>query len=500
MLVEKNATPKPGNPDKLSSMNGTAIFPRLLRLILLLTLAGCTVNPPGAPPVNPATPTHTTAPLQTPSRPASTAALPATPTTPARLVDLEAEAVHGQTIQVWQPWGGELGQVMQDLAQEFTSQNEWKISVTAVPQPGYDAIDGLMQDKTASPPDLAVAYAYQAAGWQAHPALSWTPYLDDSLWGWDEAQRAAFIALFWQAEQVNGQQIGLPLLRSAQVLFYNQTWAGDLQYRQPPRDPQEFADQACDAAEALRKDETSENDGLGGFLAAANEAAALSWIYTFGGDVISATQSSTATLYTFESEPNEQAFTFLRELYDGGCVVFIEDRDPLEAFAQRQGLLVGGSVMSIADQSRLMLAANNGDAWTVAPYPSPNGQPSLAVYGPSLYLTSATPERRLASWLFARWLLQPAQHARLVRAGGSFPLSPEEMPLLADYVQQYPAYAQAVNLLSTARHAPTWRSWAQVRFALADATTQLFRPYFKVEQIPAMLRLLDRTAEDLEKP
>jgi ABC-type glycerol-3-phosphate transport system substrate-binding protein len=409
--------------------------------------------------------------------------------------------VHGVVIQIWNPWSGEAGEMLNTLAQEFTTQNEWKISVTAVPQPGYDAIDGLLEDGRAAPPDLAIAFAYQAAAWRAHPPLDWTPYLQDSLWGLPAAAQADFTAVFWQDGQVNQAQIGLPLLRSAQVLFYNQTWAADLAYRAAPQDPQTFADQACGATSALRRDATAENDGLGGFLASANDAAALSWMMSFGGGVISPTQSTiTPPAYAFESEANIQAFTFLRELYEGGCVVFLENRDPLEAFAQRQGLMVGGSVMSIPSQAQIMFAMQNNDAWTVIPYPSPDETAAMVVYGPSLYLTASSPERRLASWLFARWLLEPTQHARLVRATASFPLSSGEMPLLADYVQQYPAYAAAVALLPHARPEPAWAGWARVRFALADAATQIFRPYFKVEQVPAMLRLLDRTAGELEQP
>jgi hypothetical protein len=68
---------------------------------------------------------------------------------------------------------------------------------------------------------------------------------------------------------------------------------------------------------------------------------------------------------------------------------------------------------------------------------------------------------------------------------------------LATYQRLNPQWAAAVELLSSAQSEPASQSWDTVRWALSDASTQLFRSYFSIDQIPNLLTLLDRTAAEL---
>ncbi len=52
--------------------------------------------------------------------------------------------------------------------------------------------------------------------------------------------------------------------QSAQVMFYNNTWASELGFDAAPQTADEFKEQACAAAAANDADDTPDNDGTGG--------------------------------------------------------------------------------------------------------------------------------------------------------------------------------------------------------------------------------------------
>jgi hypothetical protein len=133
----------------------------------------------------------------------------------------------------------------------------------------------------------------------------------------------------------------------------------------------------------------------------------------------------------------------------------------------------------------------------VIAYPSADQNSAINVYGASLGILPSSPEEQLAAWQLIRWLLDPPNHARFVEASGSFPIRASELAHLADYRQRYPQWDQALALVPSARPETSVDSWGQVRLALGDAFTQLFRSYFSVDQIPTLLNFLDRTAADL---
>lgn len=472
----------------------------LIWLSLCLGLVGCSNRLPTAP-------TQAVAATPLPGRTAQPTASPTPQPSPSpsptpSSLGLGPEAARGQIIQLWHPWVGAEAQEIQALVEAFNLSNEWKIVVVATAQAGFDETQAQMQAALAQggqPPTLAVGFLHQALQWQAtRPLVDWNAYIQDPTWGWPAQEQADFYPVFWNAEAADGKQLGLPVLRSAQVLYYNRTWARELEFFTPPVQPQQFADQACASAEALRHDETADNDALGGLITSSNYAAALGWIYSFGGQVYQADPPDGESPYHFNTPAVQEAFGFLRDLRDGQCAWLDESGSPEYAFASRQGLFAVGSVMGIPYQAEWMQQAGRGDEWTVIPFPSPaSGGAVITAYGPSLYLLPSSPEQQLAAWLFARWLLAPPQHARLVRASGSFPLRQAELGELQAYRQQYPAYEAALALLPSARPEPSGPAWETVRWALSDASTQLFRPYFSLDQLPRMLEYLDTTAAAL---
>ena len=218
---------------------------------------------------------------------------------------------------------------------------------------------------------------------------------------------------------VDGSRLGIPLLRDASVLLYNQSWAQELGFTRPPTTPEEFREQVCAAAAANRSDRTIANDGTGGWIVETRGVTLWSWLRGFDADPIPAGTDA----YQFDTPESEAALAFLRGLVDENCAWKSRLAAPYEYFANRQALVYSGVLEDTLIQEHTMTRLKIGDQWTVIPYPSVDGQPVVVASGPSLAVTSTSPEEQLASWLFVRWLLAPEHLAVLTEAAGGLPVN-----------------------------------------------------------------------------
>jgi ABC-type glycerol-3-phosphate transport system substrate-binding protein len=472
-------------------------------LLLLLLFAAC--NP--SPPISTRTPAATrTAGEPTPTRQAAASTPAATLTAtlpPASTVDVAAEELNGVQIVFWHPYSDAEADALRRLAESFNDSNQWGILVSVEAIAGPDALEQRLDaalEAGSSPgdglPDLAAGFLHQALAWnEQHPLADLRSYTDDPIWGYSLAEQADFFPAFWEQDVVDGRRLGLPFHRSAQVLLYNTTWANELGFRTPPATPQQLADQACAAAEA-----NPANDGTGGLLVTPHYAAALSWIYSFGGEILRQPEPAAGrNVYRFSSDETEEAFTYLRNLYDDRCAWAIETGGPETEFAARRALLAPVSLADLAYLAEVMQQTGSQDQWTVIAYPSSEETPGIATYGTSLVVFEGSEARQLAAWLFASWLVQAENHARWVEAAGGLPLRQSEPAQLEAFSSRSPQWAAALALLPTARPEPAYASWDLVRWAIQDAFTQLFRSYFAADQIPTMLNFLDNTAEELHE-
>lgn len=488
--------------------------PLLVCLAVLLAAAlmpaACTADlPPGQPSATAAWQSGTPAPTATaPSgTPASTDApakvTPAAPSPTIPPINISAAGLRGQVIRFWFPWTGSAGEMVKKLVDEFNLNNEWKIVVTPVQQGSLDELSAnlaaAIQDGKS--PELVVGYLHQALEWEQQLALvDMTPYVNDPQWGLTVYEQADFYAPFWEQALVSGRRLGLPAMLSGMFLYYNRTWARELGYTESPTTPEQFRQQACAAHQAMRLDDSPQNDGLGGWIIGGqdqiNYAITLGWIFAYGGQVVSA-PSNGESPYQFASPENAEALSYLRQLYDDGCTWLAESPYLEEPFANRLGLFASGSVLNTLYQSEILRQVGSQDEWTLLPFPSPDGEPAFDAYGPSYVLLASSPERQLAAWIFTRWLLAPENHARFVQVTGSLPVRQSSLEYLQPYREYNPQWAAAVDLLPYALGEPALRSWATVRWALGDASVQLFRSYYSIERVPELLEYLELTAAEL---
>lgn len=420
---------------------------------------------------------------------------------PVRQIELEPEDIRGTIIEYWHVWSGPTGEIMQALVDEFNIGNEWGILVVPVYQGTLDQMaDTVLSAQQAGElPDLAVGNFHQILEWDSiTDVVDLRSYTEDPFWGYSLEEQADFYPEFWGQGINNGRRLGVPAQRSAQMLYYNQSWARELGFSSPPTSPDQFREQACAAARANLNDDNIENDGTGGWIISTDYASMLAWIHAFGGDILRKPEPALGeTVYRFDSPEVEETFVFLKGLFDEGCAWIAESQYPEAEFAGRLGLFSVGSVMDIPYQIDTLEQVGNKDEWTVIPFPSSSKTPAITVYGPSYVLFQSSPNEQLASWLFAKWLLEAEIQAQLVPFSGAFPLRSSTRELLKSYEQQNPLWANAVDLLPMAFSEPEFRSWSTVRWALVDASTQLFRSYFTIEQVPTLIEFLDQTAAEL---
>jgi ABC-type glycerol-3-phosphate transport system substrate-binding protein len=387
---------------------------------------------------------------------------------------------------------------MSSLIEDFNKTNQWDITVNATTLNSPDEMQEHMElaIEEGSPPDITVAYLYQAAAWDGDLLVELDDYVDDPIWGFTPDEQDDFFPIFWKHDKLEGVRLGIPAHRSAQMLYYNSTWAEELGFHRPPSTPAQFKQQACAAAKAVKEDENPENDTRGGWIISTNYAAVLGWLFAFEGQVT----DPKGDVYLFATPEVEEALSFLRELFEQGCAWLPEGElgDVSEReFANRFGLFSTGSLTDIPYQEEAFADAKSVDEWSVLSFPSYDNQAAITVYGPSYFILKSTPEKQLASWLLIQWLASAENQAKLIKASGGFPLKASVLEIIDEGIPPLDQWIMAVDLLPRARAEPNLPSWRTVRWTVNDVAIQLYRWYFTMEQLPATIKLFDKTANEL---
>ena len=467
----------------------------LLAFVLpaMLTACGSKATPTPAAPAKTEAPAATEAPAT--EAPAATEA--PTKAAPESPLGVKPEDLQGVTITFWHVWSRGTGEQLQKLVDEFNATNKWGITVKAENQQGY----GQMFDKmnaainSGDLPNIVVGYNNQMAAWDDAGGViaDMNPYVNDPVYGLSKEEQADFYPTFWNQDVMNGKRLGFPVMRSAQVMFYNVTWAKELGFDNPPKTIDEFKAQTCAAAQANNSDDNPDNDGTGGYILNPGASVIANWIWAFGGDIVDANGK-----YTLDTPQAVEALSYLKDLYDQGCIWSGVNKYPNPEFATRQALFTTSSIAGLPYQAKAMKENNSTDEWTLIPFPSKTGKPVMDVYGPSFAIVKSTPEQQLASWLFIKWFTSPENQAKWVEASGYFPTRKATFKYLGDYIKSHPQWA-AVRAMVEAGYGkfePRDASWNAVRQAMGDAYAQIFQQDFKKDQIPQVLKDLQKQAEE----
>jgi len=451
------------------------ILPACLTALLLLTGCG-SVSPTPASTASPAT------------RVASPATTPSAAFSPTPSIDVDEQALHFLTIEAWHAFSGGAKTVFEQQAERFTTSNKWGIRVIPVDYRDqaslFEAVNATLE--AGMPPQMVAALPEQVLSWDAASrVVELSPYVNDPTWGMSAEEIGGIAPVFWSQDEVNGRRLGVPALRSARYLVYNQTWAQELGFENPPTTADEFLQQACAANAAFRSDEILQNDGYGGWVVDADWQTIYSWLLAFGGGAVEDDS------YAFRTDPNLEALQFLKGLYDDHCAWLSTEPSPLDSFARRSALFITADMAVIPMMNKAMSRAENLDEWTLLPFPG-SEERVLVAYGPSYSLLGTTPEGQLAAWIFIRWLLLPENQAGWVKMAAGLPLYFAQAT--GDSQAQWEA---AVAELEFARGVPQLASWRQVKYVLEDGVGVIFQVNLPQDQVPTILDEIDSMAKEL---
>ncbi len=448
-----------------------------------------------AAPTTPAPPTDKT---KAPAGPAPTSIQPTLTPTALPHLQIQSEELRGVQITFWHPWTGPAAAAIDEITANFNQSNLWGIQASAIDQGGADMLAEHIQTAFAKDelPNVVAAGAGQIQAWQKQEGtlINLNDYANSARWGLTAQEIADFPPKFWATGATSSSHFGMPAARTAQVLFYNQSWAQELGFPNPPATPDEFEAQTCAAAKVNASDGSSENDGTGGWIVSYDNLVMLSWMESF--DFTPSPNAQTGQ-FSFNHTQVKDAYTFLRSLFDNNCAWTSRLPTPYEYFATRHALFYSGSIEDIPVQQRAQERLSSSDTWTVIPYPTEGRKPVIVTNDIQYAIPVNGPEQQLAAWLFVRYLTLPENQAQIARATGAWPASVAAIEQMDDYRQQYPQWAQTLLWMPVASPAPTDPDWLTVRNILEDASWNMFQANIKPESILQILSVLDATIQEV---
>ena len=418
------------------------------------------------------------------------------PTSQINVLEADLQKIN---IRFWHTYSGAEARLIDRFIQEFNQNNQWGIQVIPNYQGDTDNINELINntiDITGNIPNITMGYSYQAQNWgnSREMVVDLEFYSNDSKWGISDDEINDYFQSVWNSDYEEGKRWGIPAWRTTHVIFYNQGWGRELGFKEAPRTTAQFKEQSCKASLANLSDEIEENDGTGGWLVDTNFSTTLNWIHAFGGQVIQEIDNSG---YQLESPGNSQALYFLRNMYEEECSWLSSSQFPAELSANRQALFSTSSLSDIPFYEYEFSISELNDEWQVIPFPTKStGTPIITLYGPSYVILAGEPEEQLASWIFIKWLIKPNRQAEQALAGYTLPLTKSARDIIRQETNTISGWQEIIDSLETAGMEPNHSSWSTVRWTVSDATKQLYQWYFEKEQIPTLLRLLDRTANE----
>jgi multiple sugar transport system substrate-binding protein len=379
----------------------------------------------------------------------------------------------GAKVLWWHNHTQEREEGLQQMITEFNASNEWGIEVTAEFAGQYNEIYDKMIAAIAANdptllPNLTVGYANSFAKYELSDTLvDMDEFVDSPKWGLTAEDQADFPQGIFEAD-VSPQfgdghfRMAFPPNRSMEVMYYNMDWLQELGYDGPPKTWAEFKEMTCKA--------TDKDKGTIGYEISNDASRFASMVFSRHGTYFKEDGSA----FTFTNDTVKETMSFMKELYDEGCIALIaESYGDQTDFGNYKTLFTIGSSSGIPYYDKAVKSGEQGEfVWGVAPLPYMDGgtEPVMNLYGGSIAVPKTTPEQELAAWLFVKWFTAPEQNARWAKISNYFPTRKSASASMTDYFAENPVYQQALDLLPYSTYEAQWCAcYEDVRRLMADA-------------------------------
>ena len=389
----------------------------------------------------------------------------------------------------WYQHSREREQALQDLIGEFNRTNGHGITVNGEYSGSYGDIYNKMMTglQGGTLPNLVVAYQNQALlYYEAEGLVDLNRYILSSRWGLTLEEREDYVASFVEQDRAaDGAQIGLPPNRSLEILYYNADWLRELGHDAPPRTWEEFAHMCRQARDQPFSRRDPDSGRSLGFLYDWDASRLATMVFSRGGDIV------VDGRYAFDNPHTREALELMQELIGDGAASMMS-----EPYADQGEFAVAAALFMIRSSSGLPFVRSaveeDGLAfdWRVGPPPHAGAEPVMNVYGASISVCRASPEKELASWLFLKWFTAPAQQARWVKASNYFPVRHSAARELEAYFEEYPRYRAVFDLLPFGKSEPNLTGYQVVRRKVEQVVVEVAQG----ADIGDVLQKLDRDA------
>jgi multiple sugar transport system substrate-binding protein len=404
-------------------------------------------------------PTRTAQPTPVPTLPPTATRSPAPNS--ADTVDPQGCEVH-----LWHSLIGTKEAALIALATRFEAENSYQIRLRLeYHHPLYDEVSVSLSAGT--PPDIVITASDQIGDYVMTGAVvPLREYAASPTYGLNKADQADLWPIALEpASSGAGTRQSQGLLFDAHllVMFYNAAWLKKLKAVGPPVSWEEF-ETVCTAARDRKA-------GTWGCAFSSNGPVATNWVSSLGGSVVDAGQLTPA----LDAAEAVQALSSLRGFADRGCLHCTSESGTDRAeFAAEMALFTFGTTQELSAYTAAILSTKTKKPrfdWSIAPMPHGTGQPVSVVQGSILTILRTTPSQQLASWLFLKWLLEPANDAQWALSSGSLPLRKSSigLPEMQSYLKQNPQYGAACELMAYALAQPALPHWGEIRTLLGNA-------------------------------
>ena len=281
------------------------------------------------------------------------------------------------------------------------------------------------------------------------------------------------------------------------MIYYNQSWAGELGFSSPPSTYKDLSKQACSAAENRILSERSNFLGTG-ILLSPEALNITSGIYAYDGSFLKPEGDG----YQFSTPEIQQMAEDWQGLVQDGCgMTYYAYPEPMsnemafQNFNQRETLMLVGSAQMMGHVKTGANQTGRADDWVMLPFFGPEDNKAVSAEIQSIVVFKTSPEEELASWLFLKYLTSPEVQAEWVQYSRFFPTRRSSLRFLRDFRDENPHWSQGLNLLKYSIGMPLDPSWNTVKLTVGDAFEGIL--HNKSLDVEEQLFALDQLAAEL---
>ncbi len=342
---------------------------------------------------------------------------------------IQPEDLVGLNLVVWHAQRDAVRETLEEFTAQFNEENPYGLTVSLHADVSEDEMDAglLAQPANSHFPQIIIAESPRLKKWQSQdlPMVMLKNYMDHPRWGFAAQQIEPVLSSMLAQEFWQGNLTTLPLWHNPDLLVYNNAFGQILGFREAPESLEALETQICAAWKFIREDDDPSNDGTGGWILNRSAGSLISWLLSRNGEQLDLSVFPEGAF----GEQFVETLSWLRGLFDQGCVWQSRLSDPYDYFSGHSALVYSGSFADIKAQRNSFSREeqNKLDDWMLIPYPAAEEEgastrPLVFSNAVSAGIFTGSAEEQMASWVFLSWLMGEERAASLALKADAWPV------------------------------------------------------------------------------